>query len=311
MKHCNDFQSTFGNNTLSRRTFLGGTLALCVSPMFPRASFAVESDNLKGRLFKTLKIGMVAEGKTLSEKFALAKAAGFAAIEMDSPGMRVEETLKAIAETGLPVDGSVCSTHWKIRHTSPDPALRAKALEDLCKAIRDTNAVGGDTVLLVPGHGDDGEESEIWKRSVENIAKALPVAAEYGVCIALENVWNHFLYDHEGDHTQTADKWKRYVDDFNSPLVGMQFDIGNHWKYGAMGDWIRSLGKRIVKLDVKGFSRAKNDFTPIGDGDIDFADVRKALLEINFHGYCAAEVEGGGAEHLRRVSESMDKVFKL
>ena len=55
----------------------------------------------------------------------------------------------------------------------------------------------------------------------------------------------------------------------------MQFDIGNHWKYGSMGDWIRQLGKRIVKLDLKGFSRQDDSFTPIGEGDLDWADVRE------------------------------------
>ena len=62
-------------------------------------------------------------------------------------------------------------------------------------------------------------------------------------------------YVHDGPVDQTADKLAAYIDAFNSPFVGMQFDIGNHWKYGNTGDWIRTLGKRIIKLDVKGFSR--------------------------------------------------------
>ena len=78
-----------------------------------------------------------------------------------------------------------------------------------------------------------------------------------------------------------------------------------------MGDWIRTLGKRVIKLDVKGFSREKGSFTKIGEGDLDFADVRKALIEINFYGYCAAEVGGGGPDRLKEVSDNMDRVFKL
>jgi hexulose-6-phosphate isomerase len=78
-----------------------------------------------------------------------------------------------------------------------------------------------------------------------------------------------------------------------------------------MGDWIRALGKRVYKLDVKGFSRAQNKFTPIGEGDIDYADVRKALLEINFYGWLAAEVAGGDLEHLKSVSSQMDAAFGL
>ncbi|MEZ6107304.1 MAG: sugar phosphate isomerase/epimerase family protein [Pirellulaceae bacterium] len=200
----------------------------------------VDADSLEGRLYKTLKIGMVQVPGSLSEKFAAVKAAGYDGIEMDSPGMDVEATKKAIADSGLPVDGTVCSSHWSIRHSSADAEQRAKAAEDLKHAIRSTHAVGGHTVLLVVGHGNDGSEQEVWDRSVENIAKAIPLAAELGVYIAFENVWNQFCYDHSGGPDQTAEKYVQYVDVFNSPWIGMQFDIGNHWKYGNIGDWIRA-----------------------------------------------------------------------
>ena len=268
--------------------------------------------SLKGRIYKTLKIGMTNKVPgSLTDKFNAAKEAGFLGIEMDSPGMDVEKTKVAIEESGLPVDGTVCSTHWQVRHTSPDAATRATALEHLTNAIRDTHAVGGNSVLLVVGKGEDGSEEEIWPRAIENISKAIPVAAEKGIHIVIENVWNQFLYDHGGDHTQTADKFVRFVDELNSPWVGMQFDIGNHWKYGSMGDWIRKLGRRVVKLDLKGYSRENQKWAKIGEGDIDWADVRAALLEINYYGWAAAEVGGGDINRLKEISANMDKVFNL
>jgi L-ribulose-5-phosphate 3-epimerase len=271
----------------------------------------VTEDGLKGRLWKTLKIGMVRVPGTLTEKFQVAKAAGFDGIELNAPGMDVAEARVAIAETGLPVDGTVNSDHWDVRHTDPSADVRARALESLRSAIRDTHAVGGHSVLLVVGHGKDGTEEEVWKRSIDNISQAVPLAAQLGIQIVIENVWNHFLYNHEGDHTQTAEKYVKYVDQLNSPWVGMQFDIGNHWKYGSMGDWIRQLGRRVYKLDIKGYHRANNEWARISEGDIDYADVRKALLEINFHGWCAAEVSGGDAEELKRIAGEMDLVFGL
>ena len=141
--------------------------------------------------------------------------------------------------------------------------------------------------------------------------KQFPTAARYGIHIVIENVWNHFLYDHNGDHTQTADEFVEYVDQFHSPWVGMQFDIGNHWKYGSMGNWIRALGKRVVKLDLKGYNRAQQKWANIGKGDIDWADVRKALVEINYYGWAAAEVGGGDLNRLKEISANMDNVFNL
>lgn len=303
------------NFFFSRRRFMQSAAGLALaSPWLSKTALAnddVPSGYLKGRLYKTLKIGMVQVEGSLVDKFKAAKAAGFEGIELQLPGTDVEAAKAASAASGLPVDGSVCAKHWNIRHTSASAEERAEALKLLKQAIRDTSAVGGNTVLVVVGKGEDGPENEIWERSVENISKALPIASELGIHIAVENVWNQFLYDHEGSSDQTANKFVKYIDDFNSPWVGMQFDIGNHWKYGSMGDWIRTLGPRIVKLDLKGFSRADDKFTKIGAGDLDWADVRRALAEIQYTGWAAAEVGGGGPDRLREISENMDHVFGL
>lgn len=311
------FRIIFHMNTPihSRRQFIQLATALGAGAMLPKLANADHHksvpDALAGRLYKTLKINMIKMEGSLTDKFKAAKTAGFMGVEMNSPGMDIEETRKAIRVSGLPVDGTVGSTHWKIRHTSPDAETRGEALKLLKQALRDTRAVGGHTCLLVVGKGEDGSAKEINKRSIENISKALPLAAELGVAIAVENVWNQMHYDHGGDSNQSADELARYVDAFNSPWVGMQLDIGNHWKYGSMGDWIRTLGKRVIKLDVKGFSRAQGKFVAIGDGDIDFADVRKALHEINYHGWVAAEVKGGDETALKTISDQMDRVFGL
>jgi L-ribulose-5-phosphate 3-epimerase len=304
------------SNYPDRRSFLKQAGLLSAASVFPLSLKSAHhqstvSDPLAGRLYKTLKINMIKVDGSLTDKFKAAKAAGFMGVEMNSPGMDIAETRKAIEESGLPVDGTVGSTHWKVRHTSPDKEVRAQALAYLKQALRDTHAVGGHTCLLVVGKGEDGPANVIEERSIENIRHAIPLAAELGVAIVVENVWNQMHYDHDGDSNQTADELARYIDEFNSPWVGMQFDIGNHWKYGSMADWIRTLGKRIIKLDVKGFSRAEGKFTAIGEGDLDFADVRKALHEINYHGWVAAEVKGGDLEALKTISKQMDRAFGL
>lgn len=309
---------------MDRRRFLGSTIvatsacAVATAAKTTAASSTItEQDvSLAGRVYKTLKIGMVGVEASLAEKFKAVKSVGFDAIELDSPlrftRTDVDTVKKAIDESELPVDGTVIGSHWKQTHSSPDPTMRETALKDLVDAITQTDAIGGKTVLLVAGHGKDGTPEEINARSIENITKALPIAAKHDITIAIENVWNRMHYDHDGAlETQTADRLVQFVDAFNSPLVGMQFDVGNHWKYGSMGDWIRTLGKRIVKLDLKGFLRADGEFKKIGEGDVDWADVRKALQEINFYGYAAAEVKGGNLERLKEISSNVDKAMGL
>ena len=126
-------------NNVKRRDFLQSTSvavaagcalhsagALIAEPIASLTPTAVP-DALKGRLWKTLKIGMVNVPGSLTDKFKAAKAAGFDGIELNAPGFKIEETKKAIEESGLPVDGTVNSSHWDVRHTDPDAGVRAKA----------------------------------------------------------------------------------------------------------------------------------------------------------------------------------------
>lgn len=255
---------------------------------------------------KTLKIGMINVKGSLADKFAAAKAAGFEGVEVNVPGVNVEEVKAAANQAGIIVDGSVINSHWSIRHTDPDAAVRAKALDHLKRGLEETAAVGGDSALLVAGHGKDGTPEVVRERSIENIKLALSTAEKFKVPILIENVWNHFLYDHAGGQDQSAQPLADFIDAFDSPWVGVQFDLGNHWKYGDIAEWIRTLGPRIKKLDIKGFSRAANRFTKITEGDVDWAGIEAALREVGFEGWCAAEVGGGDMDRLKEVASHME-----
>ena len=117
--------------------------------------------------------------------------------------------------------------------------------------------------------------------------------------------------DYDAPPEQGAEGFVEFVDSFNSPWVGMYYDIGNHWKYGQPGEWIRTFGYRCAKLDVKGFSRAKNKFVDITspDDDLPWDQVRKALDDIGFSGWATAEVGGGDLKRLTLVREQMQKAF--
>jgi len=258
-------------------------------------------------LRKTLKVGMIRSKGSLTDKFNMAKEAGFEGVELNVPGIDIEAAKKAAKETGIIIDGTVGGYHWGQRHTDPDPKVREVALEKLKQGLIQTAAVGGKTMLLVPGHGKDGSDAEVMERAQEAIRAALPVAKQQGVSILIENVWNDFCYDHEGGNDQSADRLAAFIDSFDSPLVGVQYDIGNHWKYGDPAEWVRTLNKRIKKLDTKGFSREQGKFTKITEGDINWPSVEKALRDVGFTGWLAAEVSGGDLERLKEVSAHMDE----
>lgn len=301
-------------NRSTRRTFLQQTAATAaVSMGAGRLALAggIEPEATLV-LKKSLKYGMVSIEAPMVEKFKLVRRLGFDGIELQSPNsFDLDEVLRARDEAGLPIHGVVQTNQWSVRLSDPDPAVRERSRLDLETAIKDVKSYGGSSVLLVPGQVTDPKkenQQQVWDRSSDQIRKVLPLAAELGIRILVENVWNGFCYKHDGPDNQTADLLAEYIDYLNSPWVGIYFDIGNHCKYGVVEDWITTLGRRIVKLDVKDWAR-KGGWAKIGDGDVNWPGVKKALVQIEFTGWCTAEVSGGGEDRLREIKRRMDQML--
>lgn len=281
---------------MHRRAFLAAsTLAI--------AGTAFGSDPPK--LKKAVKYGMIKDGKTVLDKFQQIKRIGFDGVEMDSPAqINREEVVKAAKESGIVIHGVVDSTHWGVRHSDPKPAIRAQAFRDLLTAMVDCHTYGGDTVLLVPGavrNKDTENFDQVWERSTESVKKAIPFAQDLGVKIAIEVVWNNFITKPE--------QLIKYVDKFNSPQVGAYFDCSNMIKFGvAPADWIRQLGKRMLKFDFKGYSNAKQ-WVGIGEGDEDWPAIQKALTDVGYTGWATAEIGACDEKGLKDCYDRMTKIL--
>ena len=271
------------------------------------------------RILLSCKLGMIPkklDGKTLSatDRLRLAGEAGFDGVDFDQAGEYTPAQARdAVCASGVFVHNAINHAHWSQRLTSAKQEDRDRGRANIEHCIRVSHAAGGSGVLIVVGKGDDGPTDVIEARARKEIQTLLPLASALGQMILIENVWNQMMYDHDAPPEQGAERFVKFVDSFNSPWVGMYYDIGNHWKYGQPGEWIRTFGHRCVKLDAKGFSRAKNKFVDITstDDDIPWDDVRKALNDIGFVGWATAEVKGGDLKRLTLVREQMQKAFGL
>ena len=272
----------------------------------PAVSLPAQSP-ASARIRKAVLNTMLPQDLSYQQRFALARAAGFEGIEMQTIASADEaaEVLAASKATGLAVHSVMNADHWRFPLSSRDPAVVARSVAGMETSLRNAAQWGADAVLLVPAVVDaETSYADAWTRSQRVIReRLLPMADALNVVIAVEEVWNKFLL--------SPLEFARYVDEFDSPRLKAYFDVGNIVFYGFPQDWIRVLGSRIVKVHLKDFELDRPNgrffWRNVGQGDIDWIAVRQALTEIGFTGYVTTEVAGGDAAYLADLSQRVDR----
>ena len=302
---------------MNRRSFLKAAAGAAATAAFiPHAHCATTKRNLrKAIMYSTIGV----KGRVL-EKFRAMKEAGFEGIE-PMGGMNRDEVLAAFKATGLQAASVCCHTHWEKPLSAPDEATRKIGLEGLVVSLRDAKAYGATSVLLVPGVARNGiTYKECFERSIVEIRKAIPVAQETGVKMAIENVGNNFI--------NTPEQAVDYLDAINSEWVGWHFDIGNHGRLGPPERWVDVLGKRILKIHVKEFvvapppaadpaAKSKSsarERPKLLDGDNNWPAIMAALDKAGYTGWAISEQPGNQAadvETARDLAQRMDRIFAL
>src|SRR5213593_659460 len=232
---------------MNRRSFLTITMAGTAAAAFRTSASSASNRKLR----KAIMHSTIGGKGSVLEKYRVMKEAGFEGVE-PMGGMNRDEVLAALKETGLQAASVCCHTHWEKPLSAPDEATRKIGLEGLLLSLRDAQAYGATSVLLVPGVARNGVTyQECFERSIVEIKKAIPVAKETGVRIAIENVGNNFILSPE----QAVE----YLDALNSEWVGWHFDIGNAGRVGPAERWIQVIGKRILRIHIKDYSAKPAD----------------------------------------------------
>ncbi|HWE39293.1 MAG TPA: sugar phosphate isomerase/epimerase family protein [Isosphaeraceae bacterium] len=288
---------------IDRRRFLGTTgLAAAGLALAEAKADATAAPRLR----KAFMLGGDLRKGQLRDQFRRLKDAGFEGVEINSPNdVDRDEVLQARDSTGLVIHGVCDSAHWKDTFSDPDPKVVARGVEAAKKAIADCAAYGGTTVLLVPAVVNrQVNHRDAYARSQAAIKQLIPDAERHKVKLAIEEVWNKFLL--------TPPEFARYIDEFRSPAVGAYFDVGNVVEYGYPEQWIKELGKRILKVHIKEYAKPKRFDYLLGEGkEIDWPAVRRAFDEVGYHGWVTAEVPGGDLDALKDVVRRMDRVLGL
>ncbi len=295
---------------MNRRSFIKISASAAATAAFVPIVQAAPKRHLR----KAIMHSTIGVKGTVLEQFKAMKAAGFEGVE-PLGAMNRDEVIAAFKETGLQAASVCCHIHWVKPLSAPDAATRQLGFDGLIHSLHDAHAYGATSVLLVPGVARNGVSyQQCWDRSLLEVKKAIPVAKDLGVKIAIENVGNDFILTPE----QAVD----YLDAINSEWVGWHFDIGNVGRRGPAAEkWIHLLGKRIVRLHIKDYSTAPVDPAAkapprpkLLDGGTNWPAVMAALDQAGYSGWAISEQPRDQAENVataRDLAQRMDRIFAL
>jgi L-ribulose-5-phosphate 3-epimerase len=280
---------------MTRRTFVGAALA---------APFLHAENRLP--IKKAVEFSMLPQSLSVLAAFQLAKDCGFEQIECPTTPdeSKAEEMNEASKKSGLRIHSVMNQAHWTYPLSSPDPSAVEKSLEGMRQSLKNAKLWGADTVLLVPAVVNaEVSYAEAWERSQRQIRKLIPIAQESKIVIGIEEVWNKFLL--------SPLEFANYIDSFESPWIKAYFDVGNVAINGYPQDWIRVLGKRIVKLHIKDFKFERNvaSWVSLKEGQIDWRAVHASLAAINYKGTATVELPGGDGDYLKEVNRRFEQIL--
>jgi len=292
----------------SRREFLKSSIATAVasglSASLPASTVTADPASLP--IKKGVLLDMLPSKLSYADRFKLARDVGFEVVQAPTtPEERIAEEIKKAADAAsIRIDSVMNMDHWKYPLSSSDPPVVEKSLTGMRTSLHNAKLWASDAVLLVPAVvNPQTSYHDAWERSQKEIRKLLPLAEELKIVIAIEEVWNKFLL--------SPLEMANYIDEFQTPWIKAWFDVGNVVLYGYPQDWIRTLGKRIVKVHLKDFKRKESGYAwvNLGDGDVDWLAVRQAFAEIGYAGSATVELEHGDEAYLRDVSRRVDRLL--
>lgn len=208
---------------------------------------------------------------------------------------RTAATRQHLATRKLPVSNVnaftlfACGDTYHPTWIEADPAKRELRIDHTLRCIDLAADFGAGTISLQPGGpliGTGMSRDTAGERFAEGIARVLPRAKQKNLILAIEPEPGLFIEN----AAEYLDFKTRYFRD--EPNVLMNCDIGHLFCVGDdPAEVIRQQAEHIahVHLEDIGKNRVHQHLTP-GKGVIDFADIFRALDDIDYRGWTTVEL---------------------
>lgn len=242
---------------------------------------------------------------SLEECFALAKDAGFDAVEVnfalegelsaESKPAEIEAIGELADKVGIAISGVCSFLYWPYSLTHNDPERRKHGLQLARRMIKAATLLGTENLLVVPGavyipwlEGAEPVPNDVcYQRARAAIEELVPEAERAGVYLNMENIFaNGFLF--------SPQEMIDFVDSFGSEHVQVHFDTGNIMQYQFPEHWIAMLGKRIKNIHFKEWDKRTHEFNlhtfrTLLDGTTNWPAVIESLDKVGYRGYLTFE----------------------
>lgn len=252
-----------------------------------------------------------------------AKEAGFDQLEIsidetDARLARLDWTpeqrwalVRLMQKTGLPIRTMCLSGHRKYPLGSHDPAIRARGLDIMYKAI-DLAADLGIRIIQLAGYDVYYEEGDAQTRALfaENLKKSVDFAAKKSVTLGFETMETPFM--------DTISKSMNYVRQTDSPYLGIYPDLGNLtnacYLYNSdINEEIRCGKGHMYAMHLKETVEGKYRDMDFGEGRVEFVSGIREALACGIYLYTAEFWHDGREDWKNRladVSSFLRKAFQ-
>jgi L-ribulose-5-phosphate 3-epimerase len=236
---------------------------------------------------------LIAPELSLEEFFKRAAAAGYEVVELvmkregELTPRASDADLKRIVELSrrykLPIV-SMCHGHCTGNLLASGEAQKTSIAETEA-GLRAAAALGAHCTLHTLGRlNKDLFYDEAYRNGVAALKNLAKTAQQLDVAIAVEFVWNGFLF--------SPLEMKGFLEEVQSSHVGFYFDPGNMAVFHFPHHWARILGKHIKMVHMKDWKgTALNGSWPaLLQGSVDYAAINRELRATGYDGPLVSEV---------------------
>jgi hexulose-6-phosphate isomerase len=256
----------------------------------------------RGAMKKSIGDNMIPKGWSFERGLELVKKSGWDGIElwlgdvpwfqMETTDAQVTELRRKVENAGLVVSNVSTGLHWETPLSSRDPNVRAKAIKIVEREIETAQLLGCDAILVVAGLvTQEVPYNEVYQRCVDAMKQLAPVAAKAKVTIGCENC------NSEQRFLLSPREFWTFLNEVDSPSVGIHLDVGNIHDTGFAEQWIEMHGPRITRIHLKDVMKKRGRcgeatvYTSLFIGDNNWPAIRAAIKKVNYDGWLIAEME--------------------